>query len=262
MIQAEQFLKDHAQRAKRIDSPQAKNQTDNHAELPQEIRDAALRGWKIFPILTGSLRAPVANAMIDRATSNLSNLENLLSACPFYGYAVQCGPKSGIFAIEMRDPRSASILYRLAGITPQNADEEWDGLTLLARGAGSTFAFFKWPQDASSMIRLDSESNSSLILHGDGSWVPLPPSSFNGSTFVYLNCAEVSEPPKFLSDLLFERSAVNLVSADAQRLQGRPTHSESLLPLRRNDVVGKERKTVQFEDPITWRGKSGVTRRR
>ncbi len=262
MIQAEQFLRDHAQRAKRIDSPRAADHPASHTELPQEIRDAAKRGWQIFPILSGSLLASNVDALADTATSDLSILEGLPSTYPGCRFGLRTGPNSAVWVVEMREPRAASVLYRLAGTCPENVEQEWDGLTLLSRGAGSTYAFFQWPPDALSMIRLGTESDSCLVLHGDCSWVPLPPSSFKGSPYVYLNRAAVSMTPAFLSDLLFEYPAINSVKAEQQRISKRPTHSGSSQHLKSHNVDGRERTTVQFADPVAWRSKSGVTRRR
>jgi hypothetical protein len=262
MISAEQFLQERSQCAKRIDSPQAINQPTNHAELPQEIRDAANRGWQVFPILSGSLLASDAGALVDTATCDLSILEGLPSTYPGCRFGLRTGPNSAVWVAEMREPRAASVLYRLAGTCPENVEQEWDGLTLLCRGAGSTYAFFRWPPDALSMIRLGSESDPCLVLHGNCSWVPLPPSSFKGSPYVYLNRAAVSMTPAFLSDLLFEYPAINSVKAEQQQFSERPTHSGSLPPLKHSSVIRKELKTMKFADPVAWRSKSGVTRRR
>ncbi|MFZ1083898.1 MAG: hypothetical protein WAN35_02900, partial [Terracidiphilus sp.] len=143
------------------------------------------------------------------------------------------------------------------------ADDYWeDCITLLSRGATSTYAFFKWPMGASSMIRLGSESDPRLILHGNRSWVPLPPSTFSNVTHTYMNDAEVSETPGFLVDLLFEFPAINPATVEPQQYSTRPVNSGSSRPLQRSGVVSRERKTVQFADPVAWRSKSGVTRRR
>jgi len=262
MIQAEQFLRDHALRARRIDSPQAADHPHSHTELPQEIREAARRGWQIFPILSGSLLASDADALADTATCDLSILEGLPSTYPGCRFGLRTGPTSAVWVAEMREPRAASVLYRLAGTCPENVEQEWDGLTLLSRGSGSTYAFFQWPPDALSMIRLGTESDSCLVLHGDCSWVPLPPSSFKGSPYVYLNRAAVSMTPAFLSDLLFEYPAINSVKAEPQQYSVRPDHSGCSQHLKHSDVISRERKTVQFSDPVAWRSKSGVIRRR
>jgi hypothetical protein len=138
MIQAKQFLKDHALRLKRIDPPQAADHPNSHAVLPQEIRDAAKRGWQIFPILSGSLLASNADALADTATSDISILEGLPSNYPGCRFGLRTGPNSAVLVAEMRDPRAASVLYRLAETCPENVEQEWDGLTLLSRGSGST----------------------------------------------------------------------------------------------------------------------------
>ncbi|MFZ1085962.1 MAG: bifunctional DNA primase/polymerase, partial [Terracidiphilus sp.] len=237
MIQAEQFLRDHALRLKRVDSPQATDHPDSHDELPQEIRDAAKRGWQIFPILSGTLLASNADALADTATCDLSILEGFPSTYPGCRFGLRTGPNSAVWVVEMREPRAASVLYRLAGTCPENVEQEWDGLTLLSRGSGSTYAFFQWPPDALSMIRLGTESDSCLVLHGDCSWVPLPPSSFKGSSYIYLNRAAVSMTPAFLSDLLFEYPAINPATVEPQQYSTRPVNSGSSRPLQRSGVV-------------------------
>lgn len=203
-ISAEQFLLDFALRARPIDAPQTSNCQPISAELPKAIRDAAKgRRWRIFPITTGSLRAPAANALIRNATSNISILEELPALYPGCRYGLATGSESGVWVAELDGEWNAQALYGLAGIAISSADESWDGNTLLSRGGSKTYAFFKWPNGLA-MQRSCLNLIPGLKLHGEGSWVPLPPSEFLGACCEYLNAEAVAETPDFFVSLLFK----------------------------------------------------------
>jgi hypothetical protein len=85
---------------------------------------------------------------------------------------------------------------------------------------------------------------------------------FSNVTHNYINHAEVSETPAFLVDLLFEFPAINPAPAEPQQYSVRPDHPGCSQHLKHYDVIRRERKTVQFSDPVAWRSKSEVIRRR
>ena len=63
----------------------------------------------------GVLLASDADALADTATSDLSILEGLPSSYPGCRFGLRTGPTSAVWVAEMREPRAASVLYRLAG---------------------------------------------------------------------------------------------------------------------------------------------------
>jgi hypothetical protein len=149
----------------------------------------------------------------------------------------------------------------MPGIFLQSDEEYWDGLPLLAHGSAKTYAFFQWPAGLS-MRRHVHNPAPGLISHGDCSWVPLPPSEFAGSHHEFLNQQALREAPEFLIDFLFEIPSVCSCPIEPQQYSVLPDHSGCSQHLKRPDVIGRERKTVQFSDPVAWRSKSGVIRRR
>jgi hypothetical protein len=245
-ISAEQFLLDLALRARPIDVQQAPSTHPNSAELHKAIRDAAKgRGWRIFAVPTSSLWAPAANALIRKATSDVSILEELPSLYRNCRYGLATGPESGVWVAEFDGVWNAAALYGLAGIEIFSADEYWDGNTLLSRGGSRTYAFLKWPRGlAMQHSRLNLVPG--ITIHGAGSWVPLPPSEFSGSLYEYINDEAVAETPDFLVDLLFKVHGSDFGPAGPPKFPPQPAYP-GRLPFRKlhgnsgEDQVGFQR---------------------
>jgi hypothetical protein len=241
-----------------IDKKQSPDLQANSAKLPQAIRDAAKRGWKIFPIPTDSLFC--ADALIGTATTDISILEHFPSMYQNFGYGLLTGSASGVCVAEMVGTRGAAALYRLAEIAGHDADEIWDGLTLISCGGTRTYAYFQWPVGYS--MRPFRNSVPSLILHGEFSWVPLPPSELDGIQHVYINDSAVEAPPDLLIKRLFKPLYKKSGSAEPLRFPPRSANSGSQPGLRRPDIFNKERKLLQFPGPVTQRNKMSLPRRR
>jgi hypothetical protein len=230
----------------------------NFAKMPQAIRDAAKRGWKIFPVPTDSLFA--VDALIGTATNDISILEHFPSLYPSCGYGLQTGSASGVCVAEMVGTHGASALYKLAGITGHNDGDIWDGLTLISCGGKRTYAYFEWPAGFS--MRLSFNSEPSLIIHGEGSWGPLPPSEIDGIQHAYVNDAAVEALPNLLIKRLFKPLDSKGGFAKLLKFPQRPTNSKSLPWMKRPDSFRKERKLLQFPDPVAQRNKMSFPRRR
>ncbi|MGD0938997.1 MAG: bifunctional DNA primase/polymerase [Terracidiphilus sp.] len=252
-ISAERFLLDFKLRARNIHALQTPNCQPNSVELPQAIRDAAMgRKWRIFPVTTGSLRAPAANALIRDATSDISALEEQLALYPGCQYGLATGPESGVWAIEFDGGWNAAALYGLAGIVMSCADDHLDGITLLSREGSKTYAFFKWPLGLG-MQRSCINQVPGLRIHGDGSWVPLPPSEFSGGRCEYVNDEAVTETPDLLVNLVFKAQGAGSGLAGPPKYPPQPVFSGSL-PFRNQHG--------NFSENQTRREKPYLSRRR
>ncbi len=240
------------------DRKQSPDLQANAAKLPQAIRDAAKRGWKIFPIQIDSLFA--ADALIGTATSDTSILENVPSMYPNSGYGLQTGSASGVCVAEMVGTRGAAALYKLAETARHSFSDIWDGLTLLSCGGTRTYAFFEWPNGFS--MRLSCNSDPSLILHGEGSWVYLPPSEVDGIRHAYVNDAAVEALPDLLIKRLFKPLYSRSGFAQPLKFPLRPANSGSQLGLRQPDIFKEKKKLLQFPSPVVQRNKISFPRRR
>ncbi|MFZ1083445.1 MAG: bifunctional DNA primase/polymerase [Terracidiphilus sp.] len=243
---------------KSIDGTQSPDLKANPAKLPQAIRDAAKRGWKVFPILADSLFA--VDALIGTATNDISILEHIPSSYPSCGYGLQTGSASGVCVAEMVGTHGASALYKLAGITGHDVGDIWDGLTLISCGGKRTYAYFKWPYKFSMMSFCNSEPN--LLLRGECSWVPLPPSEIDGIQHAYVNAAAVEALPDLLIKRLFKPLDSKSGSVKPLKFPDQPTNYGSHPWQKRPDSFRKERKLLQFPDPVALRNKMSFPRRR
>jgi hypothetical protein len=113
-------------------------QHDCHSALPEEVREAAIRGWLIFPVpqlakLTGN-----PDLLIGEATSEISRLEELAAEYdPLWGWRMAVSPSLCI--LEVDGPQGRSVFAALI------QDEE-ECLTLQASRGDTAWAFFRFPK--------------------------------------------------------------------------------------------------------------------
>jgi Bifunctional DNA primase/polymerase, N-terminal len=110
---------------------------NDRSTLPDAVRQAANRGWKIFPLSMLAKAAARPDLLISEATSDLSRLEELAATYPGCDWRVAAGPSS------------LSIL-RLDGQLGRNAfrvlsREQGECLTLQAQRGDAGLAFFRRP---------------------------------------------------------------------------------------------------------------------
>jgi len=230
----------------------------NPAKLPQAIRDAAKRGWRIFPVPTDSLFS--TDALIGTATNDIFILEHFPSMYQNIGYGLLTGSASGVWVAEMVGTRGATALYKLAEIAGHDAGDIWDGLTLISCRGTCTYAYFEWPAGFS--MRLSFNSDPSLIIHGEGSWVPLPPSEIDGIQHAYVNDADVESLPDLLIKRLFKPLDPKSGFAKPLNFPQQPTNYGSHPWQKRPDSFRKERKLIKFPGPVAQRNKMSFPRRR
>jgi hypothetical protein len=91
MKSMEEFFSDLERRG----SPLARlsfNPHNHRSTLPDAVREAANRGWKVFPFSMLAKATGRPDLLIGEATSNLSRLEELAVEYPGCGWRAAAGP--------------------------------------------------------------------------------------------------------------------------------------------------------------------------
>src|SRR5271165_2096607 len=166
----------------------------NHlsALLPEEVRQAANRGWRVFPVSKLAKLKGRPYLMIGEASSEISILEELAAAAhPVFEWRVAVG-QSTLCILRLNGPLGRESF---AGLVP-DLDE---CLTLQASRGDTVWAFFRWPKGLVLRASAGRPAPGVSIL-GEGSCI-IPPSG--GCT--WLNpWGEIEAVPYALRELAFE----------------------------------------------------------
>jgi len=165
------------------------------------LRDAALRGWKIFPVLTSSRHVMGAFAMLSQATDDLEQLEAWAIQYPNCNWALATGSESGVLVIEMDGcVGSASFSWLLFENHEELADNSPTLISQTENGGSDTVcAYYRWPtKEANRLLR--GVIAPGMRLRGDGDYVLIPPSiRRDGIRYLFLHPdAKVAAMPEWL----------------------------------------------------------------
>lgn len=161
--------------------------------LRQEVRDAANRGFAIFPVPDLAKLTAQRDLLIGEATSDISCLEQLAALNPLSTWRAAVGP-SGYCVVRMDAQKGA------AWFTAKCQDQGVDCVTLTAVCGDMLWAIFRWPKNL--VLRASAEglpSGVSVLVDGDS--FPVPPS--NGCEWAN-SWAEIEAVPYWLRELAFE----------------------------------------------------------
>lgn len=208
MISAEEFLKEHERSAQSIATTRP---LFDPAQVYAGLRDAANRGWRVFPIPPAySRHALVTRDRIAEGTSNLVTLEEMADANSGYRWGLATGQASGVFVLEVEGALGRVAVSRFVTLY---VAEFSDCQTLTSRAGESLFSYFRYPVGL--VLRQGGRYPSpGLRIHGDGDFVLLPPSRYSSKiAHEYLNPDEsVATAPQWLLDLAFEAAKEESVS--------------------------------------------------
>jgi len=160
--------------------------------LPEEVRQAANRGWHVFPISPLAKFTAQPDLLFRCATCEVSRLDELAAAYPPCGWRVAVGP-------------SSMCILQLEGEVGRNSfaalnQDQGECVTLQACQGDTAWAFFRWPTGLVLRTSGTKLAFGMRILRERDS-CPIPPSSY----CAYLNpWAEVDAIPSWLRDLAFE----------------------------------------------------------
>jgi len=199
-----------------------------HSALPDEVREAANRGWLIFPVpqlarLIGNL-----DLLINEASSEISIIEQLAAEYyPLCGWRIVVGPT--LFIVELDGPHGRNSYMALA-------QEQSECLTLQASVGDAALAFYRRRKglelraSARKMapgVRIFADGDSCVIGPFSNPW------------------AEVETVPYWLQDLAFETpdtprgkaAPLHVLSHRRVRCQTRSQFKNPQLGTRKSDPV-------------------------
>jgi hypothetical protein len=174
----------------------------NAGELPIEVRQAAGRLWRLFPLVAHG-RSAHAQILIESATCDIAQLERFNSENRGCNWGLATGPSSGVFAVDADDQNNAAAF--VAYSMKYEGGESWQETLESVAGDRKASAFFLWPEGLvfSATRRTIAQG---LRIRGEGDFVPIPPSvNRAGVPYLYHDPeASVAPPPKWLVKWCFE----------------------------------------------------------
>jgi hypothetical protein len=114
------------------------SQPQHVSPLPHAVRQAAHRGWHIFPVSQLAKLNGNPDLLIGEASCDISVLEHFATEFPGCGWRVALGPSS-LCIFEKSGPQQ---VYSLAAFN----EHEENCLTLQAERGDTQWAFFTWPK--------------------------------------------------------------------------------------------------------------------
>ena len=160
--------------------------------LPEEVRQAANLGWRIFPVSPLAKMTGNPDLLIAEAVCEIFRLEEFAAEYPSCEWRVAIGPSS-LCVLQVVGPEGRKSFAALS-------QDQGQCLALQSRREDTAWAFFRWPVGlvlCASARKLDP----GLRILVDGDSCPIPPSG----GCVYLNpWEEVQAVPCWLRELWFE----------------------------------------------------------
>lgn len=106
--------------------------------MNSDLSLAAMRGWKIFPLVHSS-RFAVSQPLLHDATSNEAQIEHWENQYPECNWAVTTGEESGVFAIKFSLDTGLATMREFGERDPRISR------TLQVRGPKEILTFLEWP---------------------------------------------------------------------------------------------------------------------
>lgn len=171
------------------------------------LRDATLRGWRIFPVLNFSRYAVGTSAMLAHATNDMEQLEAWYIQHPGCNWALATGSESGVLAIEIEGRiGSSSFSWLFFDCQKEQVCNPPTLISKIENGVSETvYAYFRWPATSARRL-LHGVIAPGLRLRGEGESVLIPPSvRRDGNRYHYIQPAgvvEVASMPDWLIELV------------------------------------------------------------
>jgi len=172
------------------------------ADLPQEICEAASRGWRLIPIKVGAKKPPLLKNWQKRATSDLQQLKIWASKFSGCNWAVATGPGSGVWVLDVdgENGKSALVEFHLQGLILPD--------TLSVRSPNGAHFYFRNPPGLSVRNSVETLARG-LDTRGDRGYTLIPPSVHpSGTPYTYDDPnASVMDAPKRLLEMIARNEA-------------------------------------------------------
>jgi hypothetical protein len=215
--------------------------------LHEAVRQAANRGWRVFPISPLAKFTGRHELLICEAISDIPRLEELAAEYPLCDWRVAIGPSS-LCIVQLDGQEGRESFASLS-------QDQGECLTLQTHRGDTAWAFFQWPRGLRASAR---KPPPGMRILGEDMSCIIPPSA----NCHYLNpAADVDAVPQWLRELAFEISDTPAGSAaPVPVIRPRP------VPCRTTTHFSKPhrgvRKGYSVCDQAGWRRGFRVSRRR
>jgi len=162
-------------------------------DLPDEVYEAANRGWALFPVSPLEKLTGRSDLLIGKASSEIARLKELAVEFSWCSWRVAVGP-SYLCILHLEGPQGR------ASLAADLCQNDWNCFTLRAQRGDAAWAFFRWPKDLVLCASARRPARGVRIL-GDGDSCIVPPS---GNCFYVNPSAEIEAVPHWLQELAFE----------------------------------------------------------
>lgn len=248
MRSIEEFLSDAARRKNSPSATFTSDQRNRRSALPDAVRQAASRGWHVFPVIRLAKVIGNPDLLIGEASSNLSLLEELSVEYAPSEWRLALGPSS-LCVLELSGRQRSHAFAALSG--------QGECLTLQAQRADIGCAFFAYPEP---LVLRDSAKKlvPGLRVLGPGDSCTIPPC---GGWFYINPWAEIEAVPNWLRVLAFDAPdspPAITVSVPARPSRPTPCRSRQGFEMPPRMV----RNGYPIHDHASWRAGFRISRRR
>lgn len=152
-------------------------------------------GWHVFPVKPD--KKPYIEGWPDKASKDAIQINAWWSKWPDASIGVACGPKSGIWVLDVDLPDGPCSLMALVDSQPFPATMKQQ------TGGGGEQYIWRWNKDKP--VRNSTNNPSKNIdVRGEGGYVILPPSNHpSGNKYAWVLKAHVTDAPDWLLDLVY-----------------------------------------------------------
>lgn len=212
------------------------------------MRQAASRGWHVFPFSRLAKLMGNPDLLIGVACSNLSRLEELSAEYAPSEWRLALGPTS-LCVLEMSGRQGSDAFAALSG--------QGECLTLQAHRADMACAFFTYPEP---LVLRDSAKKLApgLRMLGPDNSCTIPPS---GGWFYINPWAEIEAVPHWLRELAFDApDSPPAITVSVPARPTRPPPRQTRLPFEKQPRTARNGYPVH--DHAGWRAGFRISRRR
>jgi hypothetical protein len=151
-------------------------------------------GWKIHPVRKD--KVAMLKDWPNVASDDVEIIDRWWTENPDASIGVACGPKSGIWVLDVDLPDGPSSLEAI-----EAKHGKLPATLMQQTGSGGTQYFWKW--NGTEIRNSGSKIAKNIDVRGNGGYVVLPPSPHpSGGEYKWLNKNSIADPPKWLVELL------------------------------------------------------------
>jgi hypothetical protein len=152
-------------------------------------------GWHVFPVKPD--KTPYIDGWPDKASKDAAQINAWWSKWPDASIGVACGPKSGIWVLDVDLPDGPFALGVMVDSQPFPATMKQQ------TGGGGEQYIWRWNKDKPIRNRTNVPAKN-IDVRGAGGYVILPPSLHtSGNRYEWILKAKVADAPEWLLDLVY-----------------------------------------------------------